>query len=279
MAWVTGAGGLIGEEIVRVAGRRELPWRVRALTRGDVDLLDYGAVESEFKRDKPAVIIHCAALSRSPACERNRDLARRMNIEVTRQLLDLSAGAPFVFFSTDLIFDGEKGNYTEEDEPNPLMVYGETKLEAEQLLRGYPEPIVLRISLTGGISRTRDRGFNEEIENAWKQNKSLNLFTDEFRCPMPAEVPARATWDLLLAKARGCYHLCGKEKLSRHQIGVLMAEKHPELNPQITAGSRLDYHGSPRPRDTSMDCSKIQRLLAFEIPGFSEWLKSSPSDF
>ena len=276
LAWVTGASGLIGQEIVNTTRLYNLPWNVRPLSRNDLDLLDRKAVEKLFKAERPQLIIHCAALSRSPACEGNPTLAHQVNVELTRHLLELARDARFLFFSTDLVFDGQKGNYTENDSPNPLMVYGSTKLLAEKFVQQHPSHIIIRISLTGGNSRTKDRGFNEEMENAWRAGKVLNLFTDEFRCPMHAATPAKAVWELALQNARGLFHLNGAEKLSRYDLGMLVASKHPELNPQIVATSRRDYKGAPRPADTTLNCSKIAPLLSFKIPALSECLRDHP---
>jgi dTDP-4-dehydrorhamnose reductase len=279
IAWITGAGGLIGAEIVRTAKEMNLPWLIRGLTREDFDLLNFSEMQAAFRRDKPALIIHCAALSRSPACEANPALARKANVEVTRHLAELCADGMFYFFSTDLIFDGEKGDYREEDTPNPLMVYGETKLEGEAVVSQHPHHLILRISLTGGISACGDRGFNEETRNAWRAGKSLKLFTDEFRCPMDASIPARAIWELASQHAVGTYHLNGAERLSRYEIGNLLAERYSNFSPTIEPTSRRNYTGAPRPADTSLNCDKISRQLSFAIPKFSEWLKTAPARF
>ena len=97
-----------------------------------------------LKKEKPAIIVHCAAMSRSPDCEANPKLAHESNVEVTRRLAELGAAIPFLFFSTDLVFDGEKGNYSEGDKPNALQVYGKTKLAAEQAIAAHPQHIILR---------------------------------------------------------------------------------------------------------------------------------------
>jgi len=162
---------------------------------------------------------------------------------------------------------------------NPLSTYAETKVAAEETVRRNPQHCIVRLSLTGGTSPKGDRGFNEEIKNAWRQGKTLNLFNDEFRCPTAAPIIVKAVWELATRGAVGTFHLCGAEKLSRYQIGRLLAAKHPELNPKIVAGSRKDYIGAPRPADTAMDCSKVQRLLSFRLPGLSEWLKEDQSGF
>ena len=120
LAWVTGATGLIGGYIVRAAPQLAPEWRATGLTRAELDLLDIGAVRAAFRGQRPQLVIHCAALSKSPECEAQPDLARRLNVEVTALLAELAAAVPFLFLSTDLVFDGSKGNYGEGDAVNPL---------------------------------------------------------------------------------------------------------------------------------------------------------------
>jgi len=278
ICWITGAGGLIGNYLVQNARGYASDWQVTGLTRGPLDLTDFAAVRRRFQEDKPQLVIHCAGLSRSPACEKDPPLARKLNVDVTACLAGLAAHIPFIFFSSDLVFDGRKGDYAEPDEPTSCCVYSETKIAAEKIILANPKHTVVRISLNGGTSPTGDRGFNEEMRRAWQSGRSLRLFTDEFRCPMPAAVTARAVWELAARNQPGLYHLCGSERLSRWQIGQLIAARWPQLNPRIEASSRKDYIGPPRPADTSLNCAKIQKLLSFPLPGLSEWLKTNPNE-
>ena len=100
--WITGAGGLIGNNLVQTAPRLA----VRALTRSDFDLLDSAAVRREFQKDQPQLVIHCAAISTIAVAQENPEFARRVNVEAVKLLAELAAEIPFVFFSTDLVFDG-----------------------------------------------------------------------------------------------------------------------------------------------------------------------------
>ena len=279
LAWITGGHGLIGNQLVQLAPNSGPTFPPRPIGRDDVDLLDFASVASLFKKERPTLIIHCAALSQYALCEAEPDLAFKANVEMTQNLLNLAREIPFVFFSTDLVFDGNKGNYVEEDQPRPLSVYGNTKAAAEDLVRNHPSHAIVRISLTGGHSPRGNRGFNEEMKNAWHAGKTLNLFTDEFRCPASADTVARATWELVNNDARGTFHLCGAERLSRYEIGQLLAAKHPDLTPKIHATSRKTYAGPPRPPDTSMICTKAQRLLSFKLPRFSDWLAQDTTGF
>ena len=275
-AWVTGAGGLIGNYLVQVAPQFAPDWEVRGLTRQQLDLRDFTAVARAFRADAPSLVIHCAALSNSPACQANPALARLLNVAVTKCLAELAAEIPFLFFSTDLVFDGRKGNYIETDAPNPLSVYAETKLAAETVVLRNPRHAVVRTSLNGGVSPTGDRGFNEELRRAWRAGQILNLFTDEFRSPLPAEVTARAVWELAAQRVGGIYHVAGRERMSRWEIGRCLAARWPELQPQLRAGSLKDYQGAPRAPDTTLDCTKAQRQLSSALPGLAGWLAAQP---
>lgn len=276
--WITGAGGLIGNYLVQTAKRFAPEWRVLGLARVDLDLLDADAVRKRFLRDAPQLVIHCAALSQSPACQQNPGLARQLNVEVTALLAELAADIPFVLFSTDLVFDGRTGNYSEADAVNPLSIYAETKVAAEQVVLANPRHTVLRTSLNGGTSPTGGRGFNEQLRQAFASGAALKLFTDEFRNPIPAAVTAQATWELVRQNRSGLFHVAGGEKLSRWELGQLLAARWPQWPPKLVAGSLQDYHGAPRSPDTTLNCTKVQPCLSFPLPGLTEWLAANPGE-
>lgn len=270
--WITGAGGLIGSQLVAlvpdvVPGSQAVP-----LLRSELDLTDRAAVTARFRHDAPSAIIHCAALSRSPACQADPALARRLNVEVTQHLAELAEELPFVFLSTDLVFDGSKGNYVEDDSVGSLSVYAETKVAAEAIVRTHPHHLVIRTSLNYGHSTSGDRGFNEELLNAWHAGRPTPLFTDEFRCPIAARETARAVLELLCAGATGVFHVAGAERLSRWEIGHRVAARHPTVQPQIIATSLKTFQGAPRPADVSLDCAKAEARLGRPLPKFTEWL-------
>jgi dTDP-4-dehydrorhamnose reductase len=277
ICWVTGANGLIGSHLIHLAKSCAPDWRLIPVVRAGFGLTDYPTVVRAFQKDRPRLIIHCAALSRSPDCQANPQRAHEWNVEVTRFLADMATDISFVFFSTDLVFDGQKGSYTETDAPNPLSVYAETKVLAEQHVLRNPHHTVIRTSLNAGPSLQGDRGFDEQMLCALKEGKTLNLFTDEFRNPIAAEETARAVWQLVQQQVTGIYHVAGAERLSRWQIGELLCERFPEYRSQIHASSLKTYQGAPRSPDTSLNCAKAQALLAFRLPKFSEWWRQQGS--
>lgn len=277
IAWITGAGGLIDHALLQTAPASAPNLQVIGLTRPDLDLTDFDAVEARFRIDRPDMLIHCAAVSRSTVCEADPDLARRLNVDVTAHLAGLAASIPFVLLSSDLVFDGRDGHYDESARPNPLSVYGSSKAAAETAVLAVPHRrhYVIRTSLNGGTSPTGDRGFNEEMRRAWQAGRTLRLFTDEFRSPIPAIVTARAIWELVQQAPPGLYHVAGAQRLSRWDIGRLVAARWPQLRPRIEPASLKEYQGAPRPPDTSLDCSRALAFLSFPLPGLGPWLESN----
>ena len=278
IALITGAAGLIGGYLVRSASRWVPDWDVRGVTRAEVDLTDRTQVQRLWDRRRPDLVIHCAALSRTGLCEQDPARARLINVETTRVLADLARDVPFIFLSTDQLFDGAKGQYAETDAVHPLNVYGQTKAEAEQVVLANPAHSIVRIALTAGTSPTRDRSFVEDMVRAAAKGTMMTLFTDEFRCPIPAGALVRALWEFAIHRRPGLYHLGGHERLSRWEIGELLAARLPVLRPLIQPGSVAAYQGPARPPDLSMCSDKIQALLSFRLPGFRQWLTENPSD-
>ena len=277
LAWITGSRGLIGNYLVQTAARFAPQWRIRALARDDFDLLDFAAVERAFQTDRPELIVHCAAITVVSEAQKNPGLARRVNVDTTRFLAGLAAEIPLVLFSTDLVFDGHRGDYAETDAVHPLHVYGETKVAAEEIVLRNSRHLVVRTSLNGGVSPSGRRAFNEQLRASLQSaGQGMVLFTDEFRCPIPAVETARAVWELVSKNASGIYHVAGAEKLSRWQIGGCLIPRWPEIQAKVQPGSARDYPGPVRALDTSLNISKAQAALSSPLPGLGEWLRGHP---
>ena len=228
MTWITGAGGLIGHQLVELAARFAPGMKIIGLTRAQLDLTDHAAVTRAFREQRPSLVIHCAAMSKSPACQADPARAKLVNVEITRHLAELAAEIPFIFFSTDLVFDGRQGNYVETDAPNPLSIYAETKVAAEQIVLRNPRHTIVRTSLNFGASPKGDSAFNEDLLNQLRTGKKVSLFTDEFRSPIPAAITARAVWELAAQKATGvsARHYRFHHARCKRQTGVLRRRAH-----------------------------------------------------
>jgi len=283
--WITGAQGLIGSHLVD-----QIPDSFRAkiesgesralgLGREELDLSDFDAVTRMWKEAPPACVIHCAAISRVGDCNTDPERAFHINTALVGHLANLcqSDGARLVLFSTDLVFDGLKSTpYFEEDAPNPVHVYAESKARAEDMARQCENHLILRTSLNAGMNPSRRSGFVEEMKSAWAQGKVLDLFVDEIRCPIPASVTADAVWELALGTFKGTLHWVGSEALSRFEIGAAVASHFPEIKPTIRATTLSDYSGPPRCPTLHLDNSRVQKLLPFPIPKFFDWARNHP---
>ena len=277
--WVTGGNGLMGRYLSEQAQTRWPRSRVHRVGRPGIELTDFDAIAQRFVEDRPSAVLHCAAMSRSPACQADPARARLQNVEVTRHLVALSGAVPFVLFSTDLVFRGDRGGLDETARPDPVSVYGETKVEAEEIVRSLERHLIVRTSLNYGHSPSADRAFNEEMVQAWKGGRTLRLFTDEYRTPIAASETARAVLDLLVIGAAGTFHIAGGERLSRWELGRLIAGLHPDLDTRIEATSLRDYQGPPRAADVTLDCRRVEGLLGRPMPRFREWLRDfGPGD-
>lgn len=249
------------------------------LTHDRLDIADFRKVELQFRAANPALIIHCAAMSRSPECQANPPKARLINVEATRHLAEMAADIPLLFFSTDMVFDGTQGNYDENAAVNPLSCYGETKAEAERAVLKNPRHLVVRTSLNAGRSPSGDSSFNEQWRNAWARGQTLRLFVDEFRSPIHACATVRACLELIKGGKTGLFHVAGAERMSRYEMGWLLASRCPELGPRFEPASIAEYRGAPRPPDTSLNCARAQSHLSFSLPKLSEFLVENPQEF
>ncbi len=262
--WITGAGGLLGSYLLKAAPQCAPDWQIIGLRRADLDLTDFAALRARFQVEHPEAVIHCAAVAHPPVCQRDPKTAHRLNVEATHCLAELAAAIPFFFYSSDLVFDGQRGNYVETDAPNPVSVYAETKVAAEQIVLANPRHTVLRLSLNFGKSPTGNRAFNEMLRNDLAAGKNFSLFTDEFRCPTAALITVRATWELLRRRAAGLFHLCGADKLSRWEIASLLLPHWPPLSGKIQPDTVKNYQGPPRPQAQSVD--RVQSATPPTLP-------------
>lgn len=283
---VTGAAGFLGFAVCReLAGRHEVHgvWRSRPLawpgvTAHQCDLVDPAAVGALWARVRPEGVIHAAALAQPNLCQQNPDLSRRLNVDLPARLAARCAdtGARLVFTSTDLVFDGRRGGYAEEDPVNPLSLYGEHKVLAEAaVLARCPSAWVCRMALMYGPAAPGGESFVQPMLRTMAEGGVLSLFTDEFRTPLAAQDAARGLELALLAEepvreetgsAGGrILHLGGPESLSRHRFGLLLAQARAERSgpgrAELKPLSQADLPmAAPRPRDVTLNIAKARRL-------------------
>lgn len=271
---VTGAAGLLGGRLASLLGADFSVTAAihetvgpEALPVVPLDLSSPGSVEQCLDVVRPEAVVHAGAWADANRCEREPDRARAVNVRGTRALAQGCAekGLRLVVLSTDLVFDGQVGGLEEEAPARPLLIYGRTKLEAEEeAIRLCAGSAVVRVSLVYGRGHGARGTASEAVAWALRRGQPLRLFTDQFRTPVDPESVAEAIAVLLRGTGEGRYHLGGPERVSRFELGqrvacVLGLDPAP-IEPVTEARFPV---GVPRPADVSLDSSRARRELGF----------------
>lgn len=269
---LTGASGLLGSYLLRTLASRDhtvVAWSGPRPTppagvAAAVDLADRGAVAAAFSSARPDVVLHAAAISSVAQCFQQPTRARAVNVEGTQHLVELAAAASarVLFVSTDLVFDGQRGGYREDDAPSPLSIYAQTKLAAEQTVLGHRRAVVARVSLLFGPALGERRGFFDEQVANLRAGHPCRLFIDEWRTPLALSTAAQALAALAWSDFEGLLHLGGPERLSRWQMGLRLAA-HLRCDASACVPLPRPAASAPelRPRDNSLDSTLWRELM------------------
>ena len=234
---VTGSNGLLGQKLTALLGgysRHTLIRTSRAPQEGApgdwefMDITDPASVSEVLLRTVPDVVIHAAAMTMVDDCELQRDACWQSNVEGTRNVLAAASriGAHVIHVSTDFIFDGTHGPLAEDAEPSPVNFYGESKLEAERLVRQYSgDWAILRTVLVYGITSDKSRSnIALWVKNNLEAGKSIKVVNDQWRTPTLAEDLAAGCLLAADHHAVGVYHVSGPEMLTPYDMAVQVAD-------------------------------------------------------
>lgn len=280
---ITGVSGLLGINLAQetLAGHTIIGVDRGKLTRAPFDVLKLDlatstAVDYAIDFARPDWVINCAALADLDACENTPNLARLLNIDLPAKLAQSckARSIPLVHISTDAVFDGEKdGYYTEDDLPNPLGVYSQTKLEGERaVLSENPGALVARVNFFGW-SLSGKRSLAEFFHHNLTHHISMSGFTDVIFCPMLVNDTARTLLKMLKKEMKGLYHLVGPQAMSKYQFGVEIARKFSlkegEISPKSILASNLTAR---RSHNLWLSTHKLSTDLGESLPEFSTGL-------
>lgn len=230
-----------------------------------MDVLEQESVVNVIMQYRPKYIIHAAAYSTPSACERNPVRAQEINVVGTAHVFGAATALriPFVFLSTDLVFDGKASWYRETDTVNPMTTYGQTKLQAEIMLREqtmFDQWVVVRSSLMFGCSPLWANGFPKFAETALRKGESVPLFLDQYRTPVFVDDVARAVDTIIGRELYGeVFHCGGNERLNRvefvRRYCTAMGIPQEGIR-EVVMDDVPDY--PTRVRDVSLQCDKLQ---------------------
>ncbi len=281
---LTGATGFIGAHLGETLARSHdvlgIAWSAPELPDFQTQRVDLTEREAARKllTDFPAeLVIHAAAMSRVIDCEAQASRAEEINVHSTQRLAEHAAarGARLVFFSSDMVFPGEAGYYTEQNNPSPRNVYGRTKLRAEKaVLAASSRNLVLRLNLVIGKSAGLGTSFTDRILTDIRTDGKAALFVDQFRSPIHVRSVVSAVEKLMNSEISGVLHLGGPQRLRRAEIGRALCRAAVIEEGKIEEISYLTHAQSPvLPRDTSFGISRREsEMRELEIRPIEEEL-------
>jgi dTDP-4-dehydrorhamnose reductase len=228
-----------------------------------LDLRDLNSIERVVHTSHPQVIVHTAAQMQG-----SFEALRQVNAAASGFLAGLAneIHARLIHLSTDVIFDGHRGNYREEDTPNPITDYARSKFQAEQAVQASgAETVIVRTSLIYGFAPFDPR------TRAMRDGEMPRLFTDERRCPIWVENLCAALLELSEGDYSGILHVAGVQALSRYDFGERLARALGGDSSRLIP-SRSAESGITRPLDCTLDCTRARRLLKTRLLGVDEVL-------
>ena len=269
---ITGASGFLGWYACRLLAQA---WQIHGTyythpislgtgTAYSLDLNDDDALQACWNAVKPDAVLHAAAISKVNHCQQDPDNTYRINVNVAVSLAKRCAAAsiPFLFTSTDQVFDGTQAPYVERDHPNPVNYYGKQKAIAEaQILATYPDATICRLPLLYGAATPTANCFLQGFLEAIAAGKTLTLFTDEVRTPAEVTDVVQSLSLVLEQGITGILNLGGPQRLNRYEFGLIMADAFnlstATMTPCLQSSVNLP---APRPKDVSLNSQ-----LAFSL--------------
>jgi len=226
---ITGAGGQLGssielEDFIMITTSRFHNDAVESPTiDADLDITNEYQVKTIIAENDPDIIVHLAAMTNVDGCELNPDQAYEVNVRGTVNLLNHFNGK-FVLLSTDYVFDGNEGPYSENDTVNPKNVYGKTKLEAERKVREFSADwLILRTNVVWNIGGKYKASFVDWLVEELDEGNQVRIVTDQWNNPTHTEDLGCVINELLKHDASGLYHYGSAEVLNRYDFARLIA--------------------------------------------------------
>lgn len=269
---VTGASGLYGSKLSQIAVDRGLEvytCDVQDLhTCGNFvkfDISNRELVDETFKRVKPDIVVHAASLTDVDKCELNQELAWKVNVEGTKNIIEAAknAGSFLMYISTDYVFNGKKGCYKEQSMPDPINYYGVTKLKAEELVQTQEKFFIGRPSVIYGSTPAAGKvNFALWLIETLRKGEQVRIVTDQWNTPTLNTNLAEMTLEVAERQLTGIFHLCGATRLSRFEFAQKIAEAF-NLDTSLIDSTQSSQFKWPakRPMDSSLDTSKAQKTL------------------
>ncbi|MFQ6678043.1 MAG: dTDP-4-dehydrorhamnose reductase [Fidelibacterota bacterium] len=267
---ITGAAGQLGESLQLNRYIQIKTDLIQAGTDENILLLDISDKEQVkllLENEQPDIIVHLAAMTNVDGCEQNPDQAQLINVQGTVNLLNHFDGK-FIMISSDYVFDGKNGPYSEEDEVDPINVYGQTKLDAEEKVRECSNDwIILRTNVVWNIGGNFKASFADWVVEELKNNRKIRIVKDQWNNPAWTVDLSRVIDQLLHFDARGIYHYGSADQLNRYEFACLIANVY-ELNDSLIEPITTKELNQPakRPLKCGLKTTKIENHFSILPP-------------
>lgn len=294
---IIGGTGLVGSKLVNLAASHGFePFSThnarhpQADGSTKLDVTDRSTTIDLVRRLHPAVIVDTHALHNVDYCETHREESAMVNVEGTRNLVDAATevGSRFLYVSTDYVFDGKKGNYSEEDIAKPLHYYAENKLEAEKIVSSLHSFIVARPSVVYGWNPLERSGvpsssgktinFAMFILDKFAKKEKVKAVNDQYSSPTLADNLAEALLRFAEMNVNGVFHTAGRSCLSRYEFAVKAARifGYPTSLVEPVASTEFKQTAE-RPRNSCLSVKKAERTLGMSFMTADEGLQEMKS--
>lgn len=275
---VTGASGLLGASLCLLARERGLavtalygrhPFHAEGIDSRPLELADEAGMDAVLDEARPRWVVHCAAATGVDWCEDHPEDADRINADASGALARAAArvGAKLAYVSTDSVFDGERGGYTEDDEPAPLNAYARSKLRGEHRVReALSGALVLRTNLYGWNAQPK-QSLGEWVLGRLEAGTPFPGFADVAFAPLLANDLAEMILGLLERGVAGTLHLAASDAVSKYDFARAIAEEFGHDPGLVTPARAADAaFRAPRPRDTSLAAARAAAALGRSMP-------------
>jgi dTDP-4-dehydrorhamnose reductase len=288
---ITGSNGLLGQKLVSLlAGNSDyhLLATAKGVNRlGDIgkkydytslDITNQKEVEKVISDFKPDFIIHTAAMTNVDQCVTDNDGCTLLNVTSTKYLVEAAEknNSFFIHLSTDFIFDGTKGPLTEDDIPNPISFYGQSKLDAEKIVSASKlRWAIVRTVLVYGIVKDMSRSnIVLWVKKSLEEKKTINVVDDQWRTPTLAEDLAIGCLLIIKKEATGIFNISGKDMLTPYEMANITADFfHLDKSYINKADSSTFTQPAKRPPRTGFVIEKAIKVLGYNPRSFVEGIR------
>ncbi len=261
---VFGGSGQLGQELGKIINGAKMTFKEKEIQGIKLDLENSLQIEDIIIKLRPEIIINAAAMTDVDGCEKFKERAMKINAEAVRHMIRAASVVKsyFVQISTDYVFDGKKGNYSENDLPNPLNYYGLTKLLGDTYALSYDYSLIVR---TSGVYSNVKNNFPLFVLNSLKEGKHVNAVDNMYYSPIHASQLAEALFQLISERRTGIINVAS-ERVSRYEFAVKIAKAASLDTSLIRRIKSKDMNWiAKRPLDSSLDSSKVKKFINTDI--------------